>query len=190
MAGQTSECDDDRLKLLAEVLHAQADPGRNRKVHILYKKDRPKLEEHKLHLNGEAKGLGIDTSDDEVGDDAAIDDAFGRLAGVDGLLVTADAFFNNRRERMVRHAAERRLPAIYQWREFVEIGGLMSYGPSIIEAYVFAGAYAARILKDEKPAEMEVSKPTHYELVINRTTVGKLGITIPESLKNRAEWID
>ena len=181
MAGQTSECDDDRLKLLSELLAAQPPVDRNRKVHLLFKKGRPKLQQHKIHLKSVATDLELDLSDDEVDDDAAIDHAFAsELVNVDGLLVTADAFFNNRREKIVEKVAASRLPAIYQWREFVEIGGLMSYGPSIIEAYVFTGAYAARILKGENPATMMVSKPTHYELVINRTTARTLGYYNPK----------
>jgi putative tryptophan/tyrosine transport system substrate-binding protein len=191
MAGKTSERDDDRLELLADLLHGTLPDAGNKKVHALFRKGRPGLEQHKTHLNTVAKSRQLDLSDEEVETDEEIDKALApEPPRFQGLLVTADAFFNNRRENIVKKAAARRIPAIYQWREFVEVGGLMSYGPSLIEAYVFAGAYAARILKGEKPADIPISEPTHYELVINRTTARDLGITIPASLADRAELIN
>lgn len=190
MAGKTSELDGDRLALLAELLKEQKS-GARKKLKVLFKKGRPNLGPHKNHLKNVASDLGLDFSDDEVEDDQGLDNAFATgLQGAEAMLVTADAFFNNRREALVKKTAERKVPAIYQWREFVEVGGLMSYGPDILEAYVFAGAYAARILKGEKPADMPISEPTNFELVINRTTAAALGITISDSLKKRAELID
>ena len=175
MAGKTSERDDDRLVLLAQLLQ-----DRIKNVHCLFRKGRPGLPAHKHHLRNVAGGLGLDFSDREVGDDADLDNAFAGMPRVDALLVTADAFFNNRRKRMVELAAG--LPAVYQWREFVESGGLMSYGPNIMEAYVFAGAYAARILRNESPADIPISEPTYYETVINGATASRLGIEISASL--------
>ena len=190
MAGKTSERDDDRLTLLSELLSGKADQTQ-KKLMVFFKKGRPNLGPHKNHLKNVAAGLRMDFSDNEIEDDGGLDNAFATsLNNADALLVTADAYFNNRREKIVKRAAQAKVPAIYQWREFVEIGGLMSYGPSILEAYVFAGAYAARILKGEKPANIPVSEPTHYELVINQTTAASLGIEIPTSLKDRAELID
>jgi putative ABC transport system substrate-binding protein len=191
MAGKTSELDAERMKCMVDLLSAQGPSGPRRRLNAMFSKGRPKLAEHKIHLRNKAAALGADLDEEDVEDDAGIDDAFSkRMAGVQGVLVTADSFFNSKRARVVQKAAQRRIPAIYQWREFVEIGGLMSYGPSIIEAYVFAGAYAARILNGEKPAQMPLSEPTHYELVINQTTATALGLTIPQSLKDKAEMID
>ena len=191
MAGKTSELDAKRLECMAELLSAQGPAVPRRTLNVMFKTGRPKLAEHKTNLKSKATGLGADFSDEDVDDDAGIDDAFDkRMAGAQGLIVTADSFFNSKREKVVKKAAQRGIPAIYQWREFVEIGGLMSYGPSIIEAYVFAGAYAGRILKGEKPAQIPLSEPTHYELVINRTTATALNLTIPQSLKDQAEMID
>jgi putative ABC transport system substrate-binding protein len=191
MAGKTSELDGKRLECMMELLSAQGPAVPRRKVNAMFKTGRPQLAAHKNALKNKATGLGADFEGEDVADDAGLDDAFDkRMAGAQGLIVTADSFFNNKREKVVKKAEQRRIPAIYQWREFVEIGGLMSYGPSIIEAYVFAGAYAARILKGEKPAQMPLSEPTHYELVINRKTAAELGLTIPQSLKDRAEMID
>jgi putative ABC transport system substrate-binding protein len=194
MAGQTSEYDDNRLRLLEELLKDL--PGK-KKVHAFFKKNRPHLKEHKIYLNGVAQNeLNMDPLDDtEADNDNDIDNSFtaARLANTHAVLVTADSFFNNRRKKMVDKAIQAKRPAIYQWREFVELGGLMSYGPSLNEAYVFAGFYAARILFDNpkpKPADIQLSKPTSFELVINLKTAHAINFKVPQSLLDRAELIE
>ncbi len=98
---------------------------------------------------------------------------------VEALLVTADPFFNSERVVVIQEVAAHKLPAIYQWREFVDEGGLMSYGPSLNEEYRYAGKYAGRILKGENPAKMALYEPTTFELVINSSTAKALGLTVP-----------
>jgi putative ABC transport system substrate-binding protein len=108
-------------------------------------------------------------------------DAFG-AQGAQALLVTADPLFNNRRTQIVTLAAKYSLPAIYQWREFVSAGGLMSYGPSIAAAYHHAGVLAGLILKGAKPADLPVVQPVTFQLVINSNTARQLGLTLPPAL--------
>ena len=104
-------------------------------------------------------------------------------------LFANDALFTGQRQKLIALAARYRLPAIYFWREFAVDGGLMSYSPSLLQAYRQVGIYTGQILKGAKPADMPVVQPTKFEFVINLKTAKALGLTIPEGLLNAADEV-
>jgi putative ABC transport system substrate-binding protein len=119
------------------------------------------------------------------------DGAFAAMAKerVGALLVLSDAMLSSHRTRLADLAARSRLPAAYAVRESVEAGGLMSYGPSFLDLYRRSAAYVDKILKGAKPADLPVEQPTTFELVINLKTAKALGLTIPQSLLQRADQV-
>ncbi len=123
--------------------------------------------------------------------DGDIDAAFATMAErrVGGLVVMAGPFFNLRRERIVALASRHAIPAIYEWREFTEAGGLMSYGSSFTDAQRQVGRHVGAILKGANPAVLPVVQNVKVELVVNLRTAKTLGITIPQSLSGRADEV-
>jgi ABC-type uncharacterized transport system substrate-binding protein len=104
-----------------------------------------------------------------------------------GLVLMPDGFLNVHRAEIISLAARYRVPTVYPWRFFPELGGLLSYGSEQRDLFRTAAGYVDRILKGEKPADLPVQAPTKYELVINRTTAKALGLTVPQSLLARAD---
>jgi ABC-type uncharacterized transport system substrate-binding protein len=131
-----------------------------------------------------AARLGIQVVILTANSESDFDAVFATLAqqGAGGLLVCASPFFYSRHEQLVAQAARHSVPAIYEWREIAAAGGLMSYGTSLADAYQQAGAYAGRILKGARPADLPAVQSTKFEFVINLRTAKALGLDIPANL--------
>jgi putative ABC transport system substrate-binding protein len=138
-----------------------------------------------------APSFGVELTPVNVRDPGEIErvvSAFARsLNG--GLIVTASPLATLHRNLIVTLAARHKLCAVYNLRQFVTAGGLISYGPDIVDLYPRAAGYVDRILKGEKPADLPVQAPTKYELIINRKTARELGLTIPPALLSRADVV-
>jgi ABC-type uncharacterized transport system substrate-binding protein len=142
-------------------------------------------------IRSAAPALGIDVSPIDVRDVGEMEravEAFARSSG-GGLIVPGSALAVVHRKAIVALAARYKLPAVYFTRSPVIDGGLISYGPDIVDQYRRAASYVDRILKGEKPADLPVQDPTRYELVINLKTAKALGITMPPSLLARADEV-
>jgi putative tryptophan/tyrosine transport system substrate-binding protein len=131
-----------------------------------------------------AAAIGLQMETFTVGTSREIDEAFASLADkrVEALIVTPRPLFQSRRVQLVTNTVLHRLPVIYPSREFIEVGGLMSYGASRADQSRKLGIYVGRILKGEKPADLPVMQPTKFEFVINLQTARTLGLTVPPTL--------
>ena len=136
-----------------------------------------------------ARALGQKLLVLDGGDDHKVEAAFATLARqhVSILMVGADPFFDTRRDHIVALASQYRIPAIYQFREYAAIGGLMSYGTSIAEMYRLVGVYVGRILKGERAEDLPVVQVTKFELVINLKTAKSLDVKISDNLLSIAD---
>ena len=138
-----------------------------------------------------ARSLGLQTVTLDAGSADDIERAFQTAARerVGAIVPLSSAFFNSQRERIVSLAARHRMPAVYENREFVEVGGLISYGPDYRDVFKRLAAHADKVLKGTKPTDPPVEQPTKFELVINLKTAKALGLTIPQTLLQRADEV-
>ena len=164
-----------RLGLLHELVpHAT-------EIAVLINPTQPAASDQVDEVKEAARALGLDV---QIASESDLEPAFATCAQLraGGLLVTSDPFFNVVNKQIIALAARNAIPAIYELREYVAIGGLASYGSSPTEAFHQTGVYAGRILKGEKPDDLPVLQPTKFELVINAKTAKALGLTIPSGV--------
>jgi putative ABC transport system substrate-binding protein len=142
-------------------------------------------------LQPAARALGLKLRILNASADRDFDTVFATLVQqrANALVIMTDTFFTTRAEQLAALSFRHAVPAIYQYRPFVEAGGLMSYGSDETEYYRLAGIYAGRILKGEKPADLPVQQTSKVELIINLKTAKALGITVPQSVQNRADEV-
>jgi putative ABC transport system substrate-binding protein len=175
-----------RLELLHELI-----PSANI-IAILVNPTNPRLaESESRNLQAAARTLGLQLHVLQANTERDFDTVFATLRQlrVGALMVGADAFFTGRGERLAAMALQHAVPTMYDNPEFVQAGGLMSYGGSFVDAYRQLGVYTGRILKGDKPADLPVQQTTRVELIVNMKTAKALGLTFPLTLLGRADEV-
>jgi putative ABC transport system substrate-binding protein len=174
-----------RLELLRQVL------PKTTMIAMLVYPNTHDTEAERTDVQTAAQAMGQPLTVLEVGSERDIEGVFATLLErkVGALFVGTGPFLNTHGERLVATAARLQIPAIYGLREFAAAGGLLSYAPSITEAYRQAGIYAGRILKGDKPGDLPVMQSTKFELVINLKTAKTLGLEIPPTLLATADEV-
>jgi putative ABC transport system substrate-binding protein len=171
----SSELISKRLGLLHELIPAV------KLVALLVDRSDPRAEAQVADMNEAARGLDLQIHVVSVSNEDEIDKAFANISqsGARGLLVGTGEFLRRRAQQVVRLAAQQNLPAIYQYREFANVGGLISYGTDLSDSYRQAGVYTGRVLKGEKPADLPVLQAIKFGLAINLKTAKALGLAVP-----------
>ena len=174
-----------RLGLLHELI-----PGAT-VVAALINPSQPDAPAQADEMTEAARVLGLKLHVVYAGSERDLETVFATCAqlGAGALLVASDPFFYSRSEKLVALAARHMIPAIYEWRQFVEIGGLASYGTSLADGFRQGGIYTGRILKGAKTTELPTVQTTRFEFVINLKTAKALGIAVPASVIARADEV-
>jgi putative ABC transport system substrate-binding protein len=181
----TQQIEPKRLSILDDLLPKPA------KIAVLLNPNSPGTGVRSNEIEAAARTLGRQLDLLSAGSAGEIDAAFAVLAphGNGGLMIGGDPFFNAQRDQLVSLAARHKIPTLYFAREFIEAGGLISYGASIAASYRQAGIYAGRILKGAQPADLPVQQPTKFELLINLKTAKALDLAIPALLLAQADEV-
>jgi putative ABC transport system substrate-binding protein len=174
-----------RLELLKEIVPNLSSVA----VLLNVKNPLSKIEMEEMQTAAQAMGLRLHPI--EISAEDELEDAFAAMsrAAVQALIVLTDPILFSQRKRTVDLSNKYRLPAVYFFQEFVEEGGLVSYGPSDADLFRRAAVYVDKILKGTKPSELPVEQPTKFDLYVNLRTAKMLGVTIPESLLTRADEV-
>jgi ABC-type uncharacterized transport system substrate-binding protein len=174
-----------RLELLHEIVPVAASIG------YLVNPTSPQVEAQIKNAENAARILGVRLVILNASTPSEIEVAFAILAErrSGALMTAADPFFFGLRNQLAALAARDAVPAIYQVREMVDAGGLMSYGPDLSDVFRIVGGYVGRILKGDKPADLPVQQATKVELIINLKTAKTLGLTVPLALLGRADEV-
>jgi putative ABC transport system substrate-binding protein len=174
-----------RLELLHDLVPKATD------VALLVNPTSPDADVQSRDLQTGASAVGMQVRVFQASKDSDIDTAFAAMLerSVHALVVQADPFFTNRRDRIVALANRHTIPAMYPFREFATVGGLIIYGSDIAEVFRQIGVYAGRILNGQRPADLPVLQPTKFDLVINLKTAKALGLDVPPMLLARADEV-
>ena len=175
-----------RLQLLRQVL-----PKPARAVGVMWNPAFKGMNARFREAQSTAPAVGMEVRSIEVRTPREMEEAFEAVTRDPpaGLLLLADPLTTSMRARIVEFAREKRLPAIYETREFVDAGGLLSYGPNVRDNYRRAAYYVDRILKGAKPGDLPIEQPATIEMVINLKTARSLGVTIPNSILQTADQV-
>jgi len=181
----TSTLEAKRLGLLRELVPQAATIG------ILLNPNYPQAESHLRDMQEAARAVGLQIHVLRASTDREIEAAFESVAQhtILALAVSADPFFDTRRDKIVASAARYAVPAMYPFRDYAVAGGLMSYGIDLPEVYRQVGVYAGRVLKGAKPADLPVMQPTKFEFVINLKTAKALGVKFSDNLMSLADEV-
>jgi putative ABC transport system substrate-binding protein len=181
----TTELSGKRLELLADIV-------RNiHRVAALMNPDNPVTAVFLAETRDAARRLGVQLQPLQARNSGEIEQAFNTatMERAAALIVFDDPVIWSYRAQIVAHAAKRRLPVMYGFRDFVDEGGLMSYGPDRVNHYRRTAIYVDKILRGARPADLPVEQPTKFELIVNVTTAKALGLTIPPSLLLRVDQV-